>query len=125
MNKTEIKELVDKVYAISWCGFPLDTFLNDIGESNDPRYDKNKAYVNMKLIVDEIYRLRDKAKKYDDKETPKKVCYTVVPHLTIEYEKGFDYFYCPSCGEYLNERLIDDYCSVCGQKLDWSDENGK
>lgn len=63
MNRTEIKELVDKVYAISWSGFPLDSFLNDIRDSNNPNYDKNSAYQDMKLIVDEIYRLRELNKK--------------------------------------------------------------
>lgn len=58
-----------------------------------------------------------------DKATPKKVCHTFAPHPTIEYDQEFDYFYCPNCGEWVNEKCMDNYCSICGQALDWSDKD--
>ena len=67
----------------------------------------------------------DMLKELVDKETPKKVCHTIAPHPTIEYDQEFDYFYCPNCGEWVNEKCMDNYCSICGQKLDWSDEDDK
>jgi rubrerythrin len=29
-------------------------------------------------------------------------------------------YYCPSCGEWLNDLLKDTFCPICGQSLDWS-----
>lgn len=50
-----------------------------------------------------------------DKETPKKI--TIV--------EGIDnaMYFCPECGSYLCEEPKLNYCSNCGQKLDWSEEN--
>ena len=37
------------------------------------------------------------------------------------YYGGLGYFKCPKCGEEITEGYYD-YCPVCGQKVDWSDE---
>lgn len=58
-----------------------------------------------------------------DKATPKKVCCTYAPHPTMESDQEFEYYYCPTCEEWLDERDINKYCPLCGQKLDWSDTN--
>ena len=56
-----------------------------------------------------------------------------IPKKVNDVFKSFDVVYgdCPCCGEiYRLEPLEDEekprlpnYCSDCGQKLDWSDEN--
>lgn len=66
MNKEEIKELQEKTYAISWSGFPLDAFFNDIRDNPNSNFDKDSAYQDLKKIVDKFYKLIDKANKYDE-----------------------------------------------------------
>ena len=68
MTDKEILELQKRIYAISYSGFPLDSFFNDIEKNDNPRFNKDLAYKDLKLIVDEIYKLKVKAKKYDEKE---------------------------------------------------------
>lgn len=65
MNNKEIKELQERCYAIGNSKFPLDQFFNDIRDNDSPRYNKEEAYNDLKLIVDEIYRLREKNKEQD------------------------------------------------------------
>ena len=71
MTKEEIKELQARVYDISWSGFPLDTFFNDIRDNPSPNFNKELAYEDLKKIVDEVYRLRKlkKAIKFLEDET--------------------------------------------------------
>jgi rubrerythrin len=39
-----------------------------------------------------------------------------------EIHVGELYWYCPSCGEWIDEdHIFDDHCSFCGQALDWSE----
>ena len=83
MNKEEIKELQEKTYAISWSGFPLDAFFNDIRDNPNPNFDKDSAYQDLKKIVDEIYKLKDKAKKYDELVKPKIYKYKAILSLSI------------------------------------------
>ena len=68
MTNKEIQELKERIYNISYSGFPLDSFFNDIEQNDNPRFNKDLAYKDIKLIVDEIYKLKVKAKKYDEKE---------------------------------------------------------
>lgn len=66
----------------------------------------------------------DKAKKYDEKETPKR------PKRKRLYynchngkcDKTFIH-YCPICNFSSVEKNYANYCPNCGQKLDWSDED--
>ena len=42
------------------------------------------------------------------------------------YNRGMHHYYCPVCyekGDLRNKSNVGLYCSDCGQKLDWSDEN--
>lgn len=42
------------------------------------------------------------------------------------YNRGMHHYYCPVCyekGDLRNKFNVGLYCSDCGQKLDWSDEN--
>lgn len=97
MTTEELKQLKERVYASGSSLFPIDVFFNDIRDNKDPKYNKDRAYEDLKLIVDEIYRLRDI-------KTPKK-------------PKGLSI--CPNCQNhlYINQK----YCDKCGQKLDWSE----
>jgi hypothetical protein len=41
------------------------------------------------------------------------------------YNRGMHHYYCPVCcekGDLRNKYNVGLYCSDCGQKLDWSDE---
>lgn len=41
------------------------------------------------------------------------------------YNRGMHHYYCPVCyekGDLRNKYNVGSYCSDCGQKLDWSDE---
>lgn len=119
MDKKELKDLQDKTYAISWSGFPIGDFFNDIMKNTDPNFNKESAFQDLKKIVDEIYVLREKAKKYDDKETPKK--------FKIKTDKdGRTIWVCPNCGDVLMKFWSDvetisprKYCDECGTKLEY------
>lgn len=65
MTLDEIQDLKYKVYSIGCSKFPIDIFFNDIKFNKDFNFDKNCAYEDLKLIVDEIYRLREIEKKYN------------------------------------------------------------
>lgn len=152
MTNKEIQELKERIYNISYSGFPLDSFFNDIEKNDNPRFNKDLAYKDLKLIVDEIYKLKDKAKKYDeinrvylknevmesadinaerlqqlyedmqtfiDKATPKKTIKE--PIIKDRYRQYKNY--CPICKQELP--ILGDYCSYCGQAVDWSDEDDK
>lgn len=114
MTKEEIKQLEERVYAIGSSLFPINVFFNDIRDNKDPKYNKDRAYEDLKLIVDEIYRLRDK-------KTPKK--------LKSKTDKdGRFLLVCPNCGDVYMKFWSDvetvscrKYCDECGQALDWSD----
>lgn len=118
MTQKEINELKERCYAIGNTKFPLDTFFNDIRDNDNPKFNKDDAYEDLKLIVDEIYRLRGK-------ETPKK--------LKSKTDKdGRLLWICPNCGDVYMKFWSDvetitcrKYCDECGQKLDWSGEDGK
>lgn len=62
----------------------------------------------------------DKANKYEEKETPKKVVHEYMQHPTIDCDQLFDYYSCPNCSINLDHKR--SYCEDCGQALDWSDE---
>lgn len=62
MNKEEIKLLQERTYAISNSLLPLNAFFNDIRDNDNPRFRKDLAYQDLKLIVDEFYRLREETK---------------------------------------------------------------
>lgn len=76
--------------------------------------------------VDLVKEACDKAKKYDEKETPKQPkskrfyynCHNG------ECDKTFIH-YCPICNFSSVEKNYANYCPNCGQKLDWSDEDDK
>lgn len=139
MTKEEIKQLEERAYAIGSSLFPIDVFFNDIRDNKDPKYNKDRAYEDLKLIVDEIYRLKELLKEYNvnetnirqillggnqakellDKATPKKP-------ITKVAKGSYDpvYFhYCPVCKFSSVEKDYANFCPNCGQKLDWSDDN--
>ena len=43
--------------------------------------------------------------------------------VKLGYNQMSDIHYCPNCGERLFDDVEQNYCDVCGQKLDWSDED--
>lgn len=100
MTKEEIKQLEERVYAIGSSLVPIDVFFNDIRDNKDPRYNKDRAYEDLKLIVDEIYRLRDKEK----------------PVKPIQRERGK---ICPICfNNDIKNFVYGKYCDECGQRLE-------
>ena len=122
MINKEIQELKERIYDISYSGFPLDSFFNDIERNDNPRFNKDLAYKDLKLIVDEIYKLKDKAKKYDERETPKKVKAEIMSdYVECHYVQSYEIYVCPVCGLHLSP--TQNYCDRCSQKLDWSDED--
>lgn len=111
MTKEEIKQLEERVYAIGNSLFPIDAFFNDIRDNKDPRYNKDRAYKDLKLIVDKLQELVDK-------EKPKRVI-KFTSEITNS-EEAYTFYTCPKCRILLSN---DIYCPKCGQHLDWSDED--
>ena len=50
------------------------------------------------------------------KQIPKK------PILDTIFPSGIEWYLCPTCN-HNNIEKSDSYCHVCGQALDWGDEN--
>lgn len=80
-------------------------------------------------LLEPIQEAIDKANKYDEKETPKKV------KVFKENDKvvgKIESYRCPTCSyhelfiKFTDINMVgkykSNYCEVCGQKLDWSDE---
>lgn len=78
-------------------------------------------YHNWKATDESYNNAMEYAKKLSDKEIPKKV-------LNAEAGSGYEHK-CPTCGYCVGTIVVDDlgkhvdqddYCSTCGQRLDWS-----
>lgn len=57
-----------------------------------------------------------------EKQTAKK---GIREEIKKGYNRGMHHYYCPVCyekGDLRNKYNVGSYCSGCGQKLDWSDE---
>lgn len=58
-----------------------------------------------------------------EKQLPRK---GIKKKITNGTNKGLHEFYCPVCtgnGDWSNKCNVGEYCSDCGQKLDWSVKN--
>lgn len=55
-----------------------------------------------------------------EKQIPKKPS-TRLTSGALQYEVHD----CPICGEHFGFRTDVNYCEVCGQKIDWSDEDDR
>lgn len=87
MTQKEINELRARVYSISNCMFPLDTFLNDIEQIKNQNYNKEGAYNDLKLITDAIYELKEKLKEKEQN-------YTLEECKKMWEEEGFEIISC-------------------------------
>lgn len=54
----EVEELKQKVYEISNCEFPLDSFLNDVLRNTNPRFNKEMALRDIEKICDTFNEFR-------------------------------------------------------------------
>ena len=82
-------------------------FLNDVEFSE--KYQGVQEYAEMLIVCKEAL----------EKQIPKKPVVVGEEYIfeRDEWEKDYE---CPSCG---NPYADDLFCSCCGQKLDWSDNN--
>lgn len=79
-------------------------------------YIENHLGMLARHYIDILQEAVEKAEKYDEKETPKKII--------IKKYYGFNVgdYYCPHCNCKINEEFEPKYCSECGQTLDWRNE---
>lgn len=68
---------------------------------------------------DEMVNSMEDLKELVDKSTPSKIKHDRY-YDEIE-DNWMDEYYCPCCNEAVNHK--DNYCSNCGQALDWRVEN--
>lgn len=87
MENIDVKKLQEKVYEISYSGFPLDSFFNDIQQNDNPKYNKQLAYRDLELIVDKFYELSKKEQTPTEEEIIKEW----EDNNYFLYEKGNDY----------------------------------
>lgn len=52
LSDKEIEELCDICYEVGNSWFPVSDFFNDIRNTTNPAYDKNRAYKDLWLIVE-------------------------------------------------------------------------
>ena len=76
------------------------------------------AYYGLNIHFELLQEAIDKANKYDEKETPKKV------DIKISKKPGWDprNFHCSNCSRKLKRDRSYQYCPRCGTKINWSDE---
>lgn len=48
-----------------------------------------------------------------ERDTPKET--------SVSYDGEYSEAYCPNCHEFLDSACIGDFCTECGQRLDWSE----
>lgn len=85
-----------------------------------------EEFVNYGGIIEEKkkkhIRLHKTAIEALEKQLPKK---GIKEKITNGINKGLHKFYCPICygnGDVRNKCNVGEYCSDCGQKLDWSEK---
>ena len=102
---------------------------------------KGVAWVNLmpgaaitQEVYEKLYGALWKLKDYEDTGlNPKEVCRLkerdipkkgIAKKITVGNNKGLHEFYCPVCyenGDLKNKCNVGEYCSDCGQRLDWSE----
>lgn len=70
--------------------------------------------------IDVLKEAIDKAQKYDELMTPKKV--KVYPFVNTK-GKYINESFCGSCDYYIDRIKYEKYCFNCGQALKWSNVN--
>lgn len=90
------------------------------------QYENTKTGEQWDEITDEIQTNKKIMQELVDKSTPKKPI--------SKYIVDGRYCVCPECGALLDEecllktyeclREVHQYCHVCGQAIDWSEEDG-
>ena len=91
-------------------------------------------YVRLAKAHRTVGRAIEECAKYEEIGTPEE-CRAAVEKQTARkgirekikegYNRGMHHYYCPVCyekGDLRNKYNVGLYCSDCGQKLDWSDE---
>lgn len=91
-------------------------------------------YVRLAKAHRTVGRAIEECAKYEEIGTPEE-CRAAVEKQTAKkgirekikkgYNRGMHHYYCPVCyekGDLRNKCNVGLYCSDCGQKLDWSDE---
>lgn len=84
-----------------------------------------KKYKQLAIYMNDMERVPyyDTAIEALEKQLPKK---GIKEKITEGINKGLHKFYCPICygkGDLSNKCNVGEYCSDCGQNLDWSEEN--
>lgn len=82
-------------------------------------------YHNYKDLM-EYRKALERAVKALEKQIPRKVNNLSEIYLDFGVGKKIKvgaYGNCPNCN--YNIDIVDKYCTRCGQKLDWSEENGR
>lgn len=88
-------------------------------------------YHNWSVADERAENIKEYCKKIQEKETPKKVI------ELSKRDRGYKHI-CPSCEQLVGTIVLeryhngyepsyieeDEYCSSCGQRLDWRDDNG-
>lgn len=85
--------------------------------------DRDCANCDIVQKVEDLNNAYDMAIKTLEKQIPKKPEYEADGYA--DGELVYDYAKCPICGHDFEYGINDwgcEYCSDCGQKLDWSDE---
>ncbi len=80
-----------------------------------PRHDNSRLEEDIEVYETAISAL--------EKQIPKK---GIKEKITEGVNKGLHKFYCPICyekGNLSNKCNVGDYCSDCGQAIDWSDSD--
>lgn len=91
------------------------SLLNDM--EFDKKYQGKQEYAEMLLVCKEAL----------EKQIPKKPKAHIVDVEKLKignanWCEGTTVYRCPSCNDFISR--IYDFCHKCGQKIDWSDNNG-
>lgn len=100
------KKVREAIYCMK--SFADDTVCEEC--DNYDRCDHTMVADNAKIAIEAL-----------EKQLPKK---GIKEKITEGVNKGLHKFYCPVCykkGDLSNKCNVGEYCSDCGQKIDWSE----
>lgn len=79
-------------------------------------------YDGSSITYEMMHACRDKCREALEKQIPKKPICEVVEIKSEGMQGYIRYLKCPNCKWNIDEENTVDFCTYCGQAIDWSDE---
>lgn len=128
-SQEELAEMKDRAMTENEAIKGLETSI-DLAKMCTQNYERKREIQCYEMAINALKEIQ----KYRKIGTPEE-CLAAMEKQTAKkgireeikkgYNRGMHHYYCPVCyekGDLRNKYNVGSYCSGCGQKLDWSDE---